>query len=152
VILRETDGSRLLPIWIGRPEAESIVMELNGFRRERPLTHDLCRSLIAAMGGTVRAVRITRVVKGTYFADIECVGPSGVVVVDARPSDAIAIALRCAAPIYAAPTLLTSVEDASDEAGSVTPLVPPPETELSSSQLQAYLAALRPEDFGKFTP
>ena len=68
VILQEKGGERLLPIWIGSAEADSILMEINNVRKERPLTHDLCKSLIAGLGGELRRVQITRVAKGTYFA------------------------------------------------------------------------------------
>jgi len=70
VILQEKGGSRLLPIWIGQPEAESIVMHMNHVKRERPLTHDLCRSLIVGLGGTLRRVQITKVEQRTYYAEL----------------------------------------------------------------------------------
>jgi len=63
VILREKAGTRVLPIWIGKPEAESILMQMNQLKRERPLTHDLCKSLITALGGALRRVTIARVEK-----------------------------------------------------------------------------------------
>ncbi|MEX2325887.1 MAG: bifunctional nuclease family protein, partial [Gemmatimonadaceae bacterium] len=91
VILQEKDGSRLLPIWIGQPEAESIVIEMNRIKRERPLTHDLCKNLIVGMGGTLRRVHITKVQNRTFFAELHVAMPSGMVQIDARPSDSIAI-------------------------------------------------------------
>jgi bifunctional DNase/RNase len=151
VILREKGGNRLLPIWIGQPEAESIVMEMKNVHRERPLTHDLCKSLILGLGGTLRRVQITKVQKSTYFAELHVARADGIVHIDARPSDSIALALRMAAPIYAPESLLTAVaeEETSDESvpgpGATAP------DELSSDQLKAYLETLRPEDFGKFT-
>lgn len=151
VILREKGGNRLLPIWIGQPEADSIVMEMKNVRRERPLTHDLCKSLIIGLGGTLRRVQITKVQKSTYFAELHVVRSDGVVHVDARPSDSIAIALRMGAPIFAPEALLTAVaeEDATEDfssssAGGVG------SEELTADQLKAYLENLRPEDFGKF--
>ena len=151
VILREKGGNRLLPICIGQPEADSIVMEMKNVRRERPLTHDLCKSLIVGLGGTLRRVQITKVQKSTYYAELHVARPDGVVHVDARPSDSIAIALRMAAPIFAPESLLTAVaeEEGADDfspssAGGVGP------EELTSDQLKAYLENLRPEDFGKF--
>ncbi|MDQ6925504.1 MAG: bifunctional nuclease family protein, partial [Candidatus Eremiobacteraeota bacterium] len=101
VILQEKDGRRVLPIWIGHAEAESIAMHLNGAKRERPLTHDLCKSLIVGLGGTLQRVQITKVQQRTYFAELHLQGPTGVVRVDARPSDSIAVAVRLGAPIYA---------------------------------------------------
>ncbi len=160
VILRELDGKRLLPIWIGQPEAESIVLQINGVKRERPLTHDLCKALIVALGGTLQRVEITKVLKSTYYAELHIATSAGLVVVDARPSDSLAIALRLDAPIFAMDDLLTVVEgeegDEEDDGPSFglpapEPL-PTPRGEMTPEQLKAYLEQLRPEDFGKFTP
>jgi bifunctional DNase/RNase len=153
VILREKNGKRLLPIWIGQPEAESIVMQMNQVKRERPITHDLCKSLIVGLGGTLRRVNITRVQKSTYYAELQIEGPNGVIEVDARPSDSIAIALRLDAPIFAPPVLLSAIdaEDDDSEDGDIDP-TPAESTELNAEQLKAYLENLRPEDFGKFNP
>ena len=155
VILREKGGRRLLPIWIGQPEAESIVMQMNGVRRERPITHDLCKNLIVGLGGTVRRVHITKVQKNTYFAELHVARGDEVVQVDARPSDSIAIALRFNAPIFAQETLLTAIEeeeeDGSSEAGEEEATIAQPDPdELTAEQLKEYLEGLRPEDFGKF--
>src|SRR3954462_9444493 len=109
VILQEKDGTRLLPIWIGQPEAESIVVHMNNMKRERPLTHDLCKSLIVGLGGSLRRVQITKVQKNTYYAELHVSRGDSVVQVDARPSDSIAIALRLSAPIFASDTLLSSI-------------------------------------------
>lgn len=151
VILRERGGRRVLPIWIGQPEAESIVMQMNQVKRERPITHDLCKSLIIGLGGTLRRVSITRVQKSTYFAEMQIEGPKGVVEVDARPSDSIAIALRLDAPIFAPSTLLTALDD-DEEADDEDFSVEASDSELTAEQLKAYLENLRPEDFGKFSP
>ena len=153
LILQEKGGHRLLPIWIGQPEAESIVMQMHNIKRVRPLTHDLCKSLIVGMGGALRRVQITRVEKNTYYAELHITRGDTVVQVDARPSDSIAIALRLSAPIFAQESLLTAVSEEEDgdeapaqlESGS-------PESDLSAEQLKAYLENLRPEDFGKFNP
>jgi uncharacterized protein len=152
VILREKAGSRLLPIWIGKPEAESILIQMNQLKRERPLTHDLCKTLITGLGGTLRRVNITRVEKNTYFAEMQLEGVNGLVELDARPSDSIAIALRLAAPIFAPEALLTAIELDGDEETAVSPESTSAENELTAEQLQAYLENLRPEDFGKFNP
>src|SRR3954470_12624164 len=109
VILQEKDGSRLLPIWIGQSEAESIVIEMNKLKRERPLTHDLCKNLIVAMGGTLRRVHITKVENRTFYAELHIARATGALTIDARPSDSIAIALRFAAPIFAQESLLTAL-------------------------------------------
>src|SRR3712207_4748772 len=90
VILREKGGKRLLPIWIGQPEAESIAMEINGVKPPRPLTHDLCKRLITGLGGALRRVQITKVKENTYFAELHIQKGEETVQVDARPSDSIA--------------------------------------------------------------
>ena len=152
VILREKAGSRLLPIWIGKPEAESILVQMNDLKRDRPLTHDLCKSLITGLGGTLRRVNITRVEKNTYFAEMQLDGAKGLVAVDARPSDSIAIALRLAAPIFAPEVLLSAMDLDGDEEADSGAEAPGSGQPLTAEQLQAYLENLRPEDFGKFTP
>ena len=151
LVLQEKGGTRLLPIWIGQPEAESIVMQIHSIKRVRPLTHDLCKNLILGLGGSLRRVQITRVEKNTYYAELHINRGESVVQIDARPSDSIAIALRLAAPIFASESLLSSieVEEQSEESSSA----PGPGTdtsELSADQLKEYLENLRPEDFGKF--
>ena len=153
VILQEKDGKRLLPIWIGQPEAESIVMQMHNIKRSRPLTHDLCKSLILALGASVRRVQITRVESNTYFGELHLERDGRIVRVDSRPSDAIAIALRTDAPIFASESLLMLVEE-DDESEDAEPLNLPgiarDASELSAEQLKEYLEHLRPEDFGKF--
>lgn len=149
VILEESDGTRALPIWIGRPEAEAIAAHLNHVARERPMTHDLAASLVSGLGGLLRRVQITHVVQGTFHAELHILRAGASVVVDARPSDAIAIALRLDAPIFVADALL---ED--DDADDTDPPSPPTldGDHLSAQELQRKLAQLRPEDFGKFIP
>jgi bifunctional DNase/RNase len=152
IVLQEKGGNRLLPIWIGQPEAESIVMEMHKIRRARPLTHDLCKSLILGLGGALRRVQITRMEKSTYFAELHIARGEEVVQVDARPSDSIAIALRLAAPIFASEALLTALDSEEEESvtESTAEIGPTSESELTPEQLKEYLEHLRPEDFGKF--
>lgn len=148
VILQEKGGERLLPIWIGQPEAESIVMQMHQIKRPRPLTHDLCKSIIVGLGGELRKVHITRVEKNTYFAELHIARNGDVVQVDARPSDSIAIALRLAAPIFASEELLSEVQIEESEAYEAEKIQDA--SELNAEQLKEYLERLRPEDFGKF--
>jgi bifunctional DNase/RNase len=158
VILQERGGSRLLPIWIGQPEAESIVMHMHNVKRPRPITHDLMRSLIMGMDAQLRRVQITRVEKQTYYAELHLQHGDTLARIDARPSDGIAIALRLDAPIYAAEQLLIEPgEETADEEGGEPEFgggddAVVSEGELTSEQLKAYLENLRPEDFGKFNP
>ena len=154
VILREKEGRRVLLIWIGQPEAESIVMQMQDIKRARPLTHDLCKSIIVGLGGKLRRVQITRVEKNTYYAELHLFRGDDIVRVDARPSDSIAIALRLGAPIFANETLLTDPEEGSesDDEESEFRTPEPSADELSAEQLKKFLEGLRPEDFGKFNP
>jgi bifunctional DNase/RNase len=149
VILQEKDGQRLLPIWIGQPEAESIVMQMHNIKRVRPLTHDLCKSIIVGLGGALQKVHITRVEKNTYYAELHVARGGEVVQIDARPSDSIAIALRLSAPIFASDTLLSDVQvEETSETFDVESARK--DAELNAEQLKEYLERLRPEDFGKF--
>jgi uncharacterized protein len=162
VVLQERGGPRLLPIWIGQPEAESIVMHMHNVKRARPLTHDLVRSLIVGMGAQLRRVQITRVEKSTYYAELHVQRGSELVQIDARPSDSIAVALRLSAPIFAAESLLVDPGEGSEESEDLDTENEPDlglsddeardDAELSAEQLKAYLENLRPEDFGKFNP
>jgi len=155
VILREKGGERFLPIWIGQAEAESILLEMNNVKKERPLTHDLCRNLILGLGGELRSVHITRVQKGVYYAEMHIARGDKLYSVDARPSDSIAVALRFPAPIFAEEGLLADAGESSDEEDSdaVVPETEPVQStdEMNAEQLKDYLSRLRPEDFGKFT-
>src|SRR3954471_18781622 len=152
VVLQEKAGERLLPIWIGQAEAESIVMHMHNMKRARPLTHDLCKTIVSSLGATLRRVQITRVENNTYYGELHLERDGKIVNVDSRPSDAIAIALRLDAPIFAAESLLVVPDE--DEEQAAESLSPPTTggeaSELSADQLKEYLEHLRPEDFGKF--
>src|SRR6476620_6369332 len=111
VILKEKGGERVLPIWIGRPEAESIVMRIHNIKHARPLTHDLCRNVIAGLGARLTRVQITHVANSTFFAELHLDVKGVPTVIDARPSDSIAVALRMDAPIFAADDLLNDADD-----------------------------------------
>jgi uncharacterized protein len=100
VILEEVDGERRLPIWIGLPEAQSIAAGLDDEEALRPNSHDLSKRLIEGMGGKVERVVVTALRDGVYFARIDVERDGRTVEIDARPSDAIAIALRLAAPLF----------------------------------------------------
>ncbi len=149
VILQEKDGERVLPIWIGQPEAESIIVEMHQIAHSRPLTHDLCRSLIQTLGAQLERIDITRIEERTFYAEIQLVRAGERLTVDARPSDSIAIALRLDAPIFAAESLLA---EGGDEWDGGDPTAGPESPDLSAEKLKAYLERLRPEDFGKFNP
>jgi uncharacterized protein len=155
VVLQEKGGARLLPIWIGQPEAESIVMHMHNMKRQRPLTHDLCKNLIIGLGATLTRIDITRVENNTYYAELQLERGGAVTRIDSRPSDAIAVALRLEAPMYASETLLMLPDDDDEDQPSAKDSFTAPAgsgegSELSPDQLKEYLEHLRPEDFGKF--
>ena len=145
VVLREVDGERSLPIWIGPGEAQAIAMELQGVRAQRPMTHDLLRDVVTGLGGELRRVQVTALRDDTYFAELILLRNGAAVQVDARPSDCIALALRCSAPIYTTDELL-------DRGGAQRP-PPAPEGETDAAEtLRRYLEKLDPQDFGRFQP
>jgi hypothetical protein len=106
VLLRERDGQRYVPIWIGAPEATAIAYAQQGVEPPRPLTHDLMATMIGALGRTLQKVEITSVEESVFFAELHF---DGGVVISARPSDAIALALRTGTQILAPESLLEEV-------------------------------------------
>lgn len=144
VLLKERDGERVLPIWIGPAEASAIAMELQGVKAQRPMTHDLLKHVIVGLGGELRRVTITNVRDNTYFAELLLRRDGQMVQVDARPSDSIALALRLRAPIFTSDDLL---DHSGTDAG-----LPAPERRLDAESLKQYLEKLDPQDFGRFTP
>lgn len=109
VLLKETDGSRYLPIWIGTSEATSIATAMEGVTTPRPLTHDLMRSVLDAVGVLATRVVITEMRDQVYYADIALDAAGTEVKVSSRPSDAIALAVRTGTPIFALPGLIDEV-------------------------------------------
>jgi bifunctional DNase/RNase len=118
VILEERAGSRRLPIWIGHAEASSIANQLHKVESVRPNTHDLAKRLIDGLEGSVVRVVVTDLAGGIYYARIVLARPGGRVEIDARPSDAIAIALRFEAPLFVDERLFEkALEAAGGEGG-----------------------------------
>jgi uncharacterized protein len=140
VLLKPVDAppgiGEVLPIWIGAQEATSILVALEDAPVPRPLAHDLMRSMLRALGATVERVEIPRLEGGTFFAEIML---SGGVVVDARPSDAIALASRCGASVYVA-------RDVLDEAG-VADMLAESDEEETVDEFHRFLEEVDPEDF-----
>jgi uncharacterized protein len=133
VLLKEVDGDRYLPIWIGAVEATAIAYEQQGVKPPRPLTHDLLRDILAALDAPLRAVEIMELKDNVYFADL-LLGDG--VRVSARPSDSIALALRVGAPIRCAEQILTDVG-----------IVIPDEQEDEVEKFREFLEQVTPEDF-----
>jgi len=116
VILTDEDNHQVLPIWIGPAEAQAIVSKMQDIKYPRPMTHDLLRSVIEETGHAVTRVQITRLEDTTFFALINLDGPMGELEIDARPSDAIALALRVGAPIYVAEEVIEQAQRPSEQA------------------------------------
>lgn len=166
VILREVEGDRMLPIWIGPAEASAIAMELAGIKFSRPLTHDLVSTIVGSLGSELVRVLITRVEENTYFASLVFRRNGEMISIDSRPSDSVALALRAAAPIYASDGLLdrTPFElDQPQDPDSTPPWMPSgaegpgertaeKEGPVGGESLRDYLKSLDPEDFGRFVP
>ena len=110
LLLKERDGTRYLPIWIGTPEATAIALALEGIETARPLTHDLMKTLLDALGAEIERVDVTSLDEGTFYADLVIESEGEELTISARPSDAIALATRSGAPVFASKALL-------DEAG-----------------------------------
>lgn len=138
VLLRETDGERYLPIWVGAVEATAIAYAQQGVVPPRPLTHDLMLDLLEAVDAPLQEVRITDLSDGVFYSII--VFTSGLEV-SARPSDAIALALRADVPIVGA-------EEVVQEAGIEIPDEEEPVEEDQVEQFRAFLDEVSPEDFG----
>ncbi len=102
VLLKTVDGNRFLPIWIGHPEAAAILMKLQGAQTPRPMTHDLVNDMLENLEAKCERVSITELRDNTFYASITISVSGSEVEVDSRPSDAIALAVRCQAPIFAA--------------------------------------------------
>ena len=158
LILRELEGDRVLPIWIGPGEASAIAMQLAQMKFSRPLTHDLIVSVVSGMGGDLDRVVITKVADSTYYAELVIQRPDDTISVDARPSDSIAVALRTDARIFAEDDLLelASIEVTGDEVQLSTEGGSRAKGEgaafADAEELKEYLRRLNPEDFGRFSP
>lgn len=157
VILKEKDGERLLPIWIGPGEASAIAMELAGIHFARPLTHDLFTAVVRGLGSSLVRVLITKVVDNTYYASLVFSANGEFISIDSRPSDSIALALRAEAPIFADENLLElsalEIEDADVDEMDEEPVPDVGEPDDAREEpLRDYLKRLNPEDFGRFTP
>ena len=151
VILREVEGERILPIWIGPGEAQAIRRILSEETFPRPLTHDLLHLIVEGLKAKIARVVIADLRENTFYASIFVERESEVLSIDARPSDSIAVALRAKAPIFVNEKLLQpppQQEEESAEPGE-EPARPLTEEE-KAEQLRRYLEKLNPEDFGKF--
>ncbi|WP_396657986.1 bifunctional nuclease family protein [Microbacterium sp.] len=130
---------RVLPIWIGQMEATSILIAVEGADVPRPLAHDLMRRLLEVTGAEVVRVAVARIEDGTFYAEVTVSTADGEQVVDARPSDAIALASRTAAPIWVA-------DEVMEDAG-VTDFLPEEDVSERLDEFKRFLDDIEPEDF-----
>jgi bifunctional DNase/RNase len=127
LLLKEIDGVQTFPIWIGKPEADSIALAIGRVITPRPLTHDLIKNILNSLGIDIIRVVITDIVDNTYYAILHLEDNGKEVPVDSRPSDAVAIALRVNAPIFVEEDILERRH---------------------TDELEEWLSNLKPEDFG----
>jgi uncharacterized protein len=137
LLLRERDGARYLPIWIGPNEATAIALALQGVEPQRPMTHDLLRLVIESLDTEVVRVDVTELVGGTFFANLVMSRQGSEVVISARPSDAVAVAARTDAPLFADRGLLDEAGVEIEEDGQ--------EDEIE--RFREFLEDITPEDF-----
>lgn len=139
IILRDKDGQRVLPIWVGVFEANAIALQIDNVTTPRPMTHDLLRNVIQDLHGTIERIVVSDLKDNTFYALIYLRVNGEVVAVDARPSDAIALALRARAPIFVEETVIDNAKTAD--------LVP---EKGDAERLQKWLENLDPDDLGKY--
>ena len=139
LILRDDAGDRMLPIWVGVHEANAIALQIENVATPRPMTHDLLRNVIQDLDGQVQKIVVSELKDNTFFAVIHLAVRGEPVLVDARPSDAIALALRTKAPIYVE-------EEVIDNARALDGT--PERTD--NERLQKWLESLDSDDLGKY--
>jgi bifunctional DNase/RNase len=139
VVLRESDGSRVLPIWVGVFEANAIALQIENVETPRPMTHDLLRTVINDLSGEVSRVVVCDLKENTFYATIDIRSPQGMVTIDARPSDAIALALRTGTQIFVEESVIQSARSVETDSESV-----------DVGRLQKWLEGLSDEELGKY--
>ena len=128
VVLREVDSRRYLPIWIGPFEADAIATAIQGHEPQRPMTHDLLKSMIGELGGSINHIFVNDIQDQTFYARIVIDQRGQTVEIDARPSDAIALAVRTEVPIFVEPHVLDQVGVYFDEEDQATQEIEPAQT------------------------
>ena len=140
VLLKTVDGNRFLPIWIGHPEAAAILMKLQGASTPRPMTHDLLSDVLDRMEAKCERVAVTELRDNTFYATITISLNGSELEIDSRPSDAIALAVRTQAPIFAA-------DDVIEESAIEFEDGAPEDTEEVVDKFKEFLDNVSPEDF-----
>jgi len=139
IVLRETQGERMLPIWVGVFEANAIALQMESVETPRPMTHDLLKSVIEELGGRLERIVVSELKDNTFYATLRLRSQQGALIVDARPSDAIALALRSGARIFVEEAVIQNARSLDE---------PSPETGLR--RVQKWLEGLSDEELGKY--
>ena len=137
VILKDADDQRTLPIWVGPVEANAIAIQMENITTPRPMTHDLLVRVMADLGATVERVVVADLSENTFYAQLVLRRAEGVVVVDARPSDALALALRTKARVFVSEHVLDRAQSLDTSA-----------EQANQERLQRWLESLDPDDLG----
>jgi len=143
VILKEIDGERTLPIWIGFLEATAIASELEGIQFSRPMTHDLLKNIMETVNIKIDKIEVCDLRNNTYYALIHISYNEKTITIDARPSDALALSLRVEAPIFVE-------EKVIDKSKQIDLQAEPDDKSEEGKKWQDILENLNPEDFGKY--
>ena len=138
LLLKEEEGDRYLPIWIGASEATAIAVAKDGIEPQRPMTHDLLRTIVEQLGATVDRVVVTGLDAGTFYADLILDRDGEEFTISSRPSDAIALAARAESPVFASAEVL---DEAGVELGDAA-------EEEEIERFRVFLDEINPEDFG----
>ena len=148
VLLKEINGSRVLPIWIGPNEAAVIALELSGVSYKRPLTHDLMKSVLNGFNAKLQKIVVSSLEENTYLAEFYIqADENSIIEIDARPSDSVAMALKMEAPVYISDEIESSLIEL------VQPSEDGPESDdssLDTMDLGKRLRNIKPEDFGNY--
>ena len=139
IILRDKDGQRVLPIWVGVFEANAIALQIENVTTPRPMTHDLLRNVISDLQAQILRIVVSDLKENTFYALIYIQRNGDVIAIDARPSDAIALALRARVPIFVEDTVIENARSVD-----ITP------EKADSERLQKWLESLDPDDLGKY--
>ena len=151
VLLKTQDGNTFLPIWIGHPEAAAILMKLQGSEPQRPMTHDLLAAMVNSLDAEIRSVTVTELRENTFHARITLVRDGTEIEIDSRTSDAIALALRADAKIFAADEVIeeSGVEFEGDEEEASRQLTGQQSlADLDPAEFRRFLDTVTPDEFG----
>jgi len=142
VLLKTADGNKFLPIWIGHPEAAAILMKLQGASTPRPMTHDLVTDMLGQLDAQVVRITVTELKENTFYASITVQQDGSEIEIDSRPSDAIALAVRAEAPIFAADDVIeeSAIEFEGEE-------ISQEDLEKEVSNFRSFLDHVTPDEF-----